>query len=179
LVAALDYLGRGWSVLPIEPHAKRPLLPWRALQRQAASRAAVTHWFERSPDANIGIVTGQLSGLVVLDVDPYHGGTDSLAALEKRHGALPVTVEALTGGGGRHLYFRHPGPRLPNRVGLQPGLDVRGDGGCVVAPPSIHPSGRRYSWVRERAPGEAALAALPSWLVSLADSGRHGDTPRR
>lgn len=177
LAAALDYLGRGWSVLPVEPRGKRPLIPWRSFQSQAASRDAVTHWFQRSPDANVAIVTGHLSGLVVLDVDTYHGGADSLAALEEAHGALPVTLEALTGGGGRHLYFRHPGPPVMNRVGLKPGIDLRADGGCVVAPPSVHPSGRRYAWVTGRAPGEVPLAALPHWLLGAADSTRRGHTP--
>jgi hypothetical protein len=103
--AALDYLRRGWSVLPIEPHGKRPLVPWRPFQSGAASVDAVRQWFERWPDANIGLVTGGLSGLVVLDVDTGHGGADSLAALEQEHGALPVTLEALTGAVGATFIF--------------------------------------------------------------------------
>jgi len=112
----------------------------------------------------VAIVTGRLSGLVVLDVDPRHGGDASLAAFEARHGPLPATVESRTGGGGRHFYFRHPGGRCPNRVGLEPGLDLRGDGGCIVAPPSIHPSGREYAWRARHGPGEQALADLPAML---------------
>jgi hypothetical protein len=170
--AALDYLRRGWSVLPIEPHGKRPLVPWRPFQSGAASVDAVRQWFERWPDANIGLVTGGLSGLVVLDVDTGHGGADSLAALEQEHGALPVTLEALTGGGGRHLYFRHPASPVMNRVGLRAGIDLRGDGGCVVAPPSVHSSGRRYAWVTGRSLDEVPLAPLPHWLQGAADSTR-------
>jgi len=176
LTAALDYLRRGWSVLPIEPRGKRPLIPWRLFQSAIASSDAVRHWFQRWPDANLGIVTGRLSGLVVLDIDVGHGGADSLAAIEQEHGAPQVTPEAITGGGGRHLYFRHPGPVVANRVGLRPGIDLRGDGGCVVAPPSVHPSGRPYAWVAQRSPAEVPLAPLPQWLLGPPDSGRKGHT---
>jgi hypothetical protein len=170
--AALDYLARGWSVVAVEPRAKRPLVRWEPFQRRAPAAADVAGWFERWPDANVGIVTGRVSGLVVVDVDPRHGGGAALRALERAHGALPPTVESATGGGGRHLYFAHPGGRVRNRVGLVPGIDLRGDGGVVVAPPSVHPSGRRYRWKRGRAPGEAALAELPRWWLDLLGAGR-------
>ncbi len=163
--AALDYLARGWSVVPIEPGGKRPLVRWEELQARRASPAELQAWLARWPDANLGIVTGAVSGLLVLDVDPRHGGAESLAALEAEQGALPPTPEAETGGGGRHLYFAHPGGVVRNRVGLRPGIDLRGDGGLVVAPPSRHASGRAYRWREERAPGDLMLAALPSWLV--------------
>lgn len=174
LAAALDYLRRGWSVLPIEPHGKRPLIPWRPFQSGIASADAVRHWFERWPDANVGLVTGGLSGLVVLDVDISHGGADSLAALEREHGALPITLEAVTGGGGRHIYFRHPGAPVMNRVALRPGIDLRGDGGCVVAPPSVHSSGRRYTWAARRSLDEVGMAPLPHWLRETAGSTHKG-----
>jgi hypothetical protein len=164
--AALAYLARDWSIIPIEPRGKRPVVPWLEYQRRRAAPAEVEGWFERWPDANVGIVTGALSGLVVLDVDVRHGGDDSLAGLERTQGRLAPTVEARTGGGGRHLYFAHPGGTVPNRVALVPGIDLRGDGGCVVAPPSLHASGRRYAWVKGRAPGETALAALPPWILA-------------
>lgn len=168
LDAAFAYLERGWSVLPAEAHGKRPLIAWRSLQQQRATRHAVLHWFEHWPDANVSIVTGSLSGLVVLDVDARHHGVESLAALEREHGALPLTPEVHTGGGGRHLYFRHPGIALANRVGMWPGIDLRGDGGCVVAPPSIHPSGQPYAWRQGRAAGDLPLADLPGWLLDAA-----------
>jgi hypothetical protein len=175
LEAALGYLRRGWSAIPIERRGKRPLVAWLEFQDRAATPAEVEEWFARWPGANVGIVTGHVSGLVVLDVDPAHGGADSLARLEAAHGPLPVTVEALTGGGGRHLYFAHPGGQVGNRVGLHPGIDLRGDGGCVVAPPSVHPSGRRYAWAAGRAPDAARLALLPDWLLrdSAARRGGH------
>lgn len=167
LGAALELAARGWSVLPMEARGKRPLVAWRGLQERPAAPAEVEAWFGEHPEANLGVVTGVVSGLVVIDVDPAHGGAQSLAQLEIEHGSLPRTVEALTGCGGRHLYFAHPAGVVPNRTGIAPGIDVRGDGGCVVAPPSIHPSGRRYAWAMRRAPGQAPLAPLPAWLAAL------------
>jgi len=117
--------------------------------------------------ANVAVVTGAVSGLIVLDIDPQHGGGEGLARIERAHERLPGTIEAVTGGGGRHLYFGHPGGVVHNRVALDAGIDVRGDGGCVVAPPSIHPSGRAYAWVPAHAPGEMPLAPIPPWLLVL------------
>lgn len=165
--AARSYLTRGWSVIPIVPREKRPLVKWEDYQRRQASDGELDRWFTRWPDANVGIVTGAVSGLVVLDVDPGHGGTASLAALETEHGTLPATVSARTGGGGRHYYFRHPGRTTGNRTGLAPGLDLRGDGGMVVAPPSMHGSGRRYQWVTGKTPDTMPLAPVPVWLLQV------------
>ncbi|MFZ5538605.1 MAG: bifunctional DNA primase/polymerase [Pseudomonadota bacterium] len=166
--AALAYAARGWSPIPIEPRGKRPLVPWLEFQQRIADAAEIAAWFARWPDANVGIVTGRVSGIVVVDVDAQHGGLDSLRELQRAHGALPLTVEAITGGGGRHLYFALADLPLHNRVGIRPGIDLRGEGGCVVAPPSVHPSGRRYAWVDARAPDALAPAPLPAWFVALA-----------
>jgi Bifunctional DNA primase/polymerase, N-terminal/Primase C terminal 1 (PriCT-1) len=163
--AAAAYLARGWSVLPLRHGDKRPLMGWEMLQQARADAATLAQWFTRWPTANVGIVTGEISNLIVLDVDPKHGGDDSLAGLERRFGALPETVEAQTGGDGRHLYFAHPGGFVPNRAGLAQGIDLRGDGGYIVAPPSLHPSGKPYAWSAGRAPDDIALAALPRWLL--------------
>lgn len=164
LDAALAYLARGWSVIPAMARGKRPVVAWRTYQERLPGEKELRAWFAKWPEANIAIVTGAVSGLVVLDVDPAHGGEDSLAAIEARRGRLPRTVEAETGGGGRHLYFAHPGGEVRNRASLAAGLDLRGDGGMVIAPPSIHPSGRPYRWREGCAPGQAALAGLPAWL---------------
>ena len=175
--AAAAYLARGWSVLPLRHGDKRPLIRWEPLQQTHADAATLAQWFAHWPDANIGIVTGEISNLIVLDVDPKHGGDDSLAQLEYRFGKLPATVEARTGGGGRHLYFTHPGGFVPNRAGLRQGIDLRGDGGYIVAPPSLHPSGQHYAWAPGCAPEETALAALPRWLL-FAGRGFSGYGPR-
>jgi len=159
--AAIALRGRGWAVIPIEPHGKRPLVAWREFQQRLATSSEIDAWFERWPGANVGIVTGKVSGIVVVDVDPRHGGVESLAQVEREHGPLPLTVEARTGGGGRHLYFAHPGAPVSNRVAMLAGIDLRADGGCVVAPPSMHASGNRYAWAAGREPGDVPLAPLP------------------
>ncbi len=173
--AAARYLAGGWSVLPLRRGEKRPLIHWEMLQQARADAATLEQWFARWPDANVGIVTGEVSNLIVVDVDPKHGGDDSLADLERRYGPLPETVEARTGGGGRHLYFAHPGGLVPNRVGLAQGIDLRGDGGYIVAPPSLHPSGQLYAWAPGRSPTDMAPAPLPRWLLFAG----HGPRARR
>lgn len=167
------YRRMGWSVIPVRPRAKISLLAWEPFQTHLATATQIEGWFRSWPDANLGIVTGAISGLVVLDVDPIHGGDGSLAELEHRHGRLPQTVEAVTGGGGRHLYFGHPGGFVHNRASMAPGLDVRGDGGYVVAPPSVHPSGLGYRWVPGHTPTDIALAPVPGWVVELATDRQH------
>ncbi len=173
--AALDYCRRGWSVVALRPRGKYPLIRWEPFQYRPAEAAEVRRWYDRWPDANVGIVTGQVSGLVVLDVDPRHGGEDSVAEWAKRDRRLPESVEAETGGGGRHLYLLAPRRLLRNRVGLAPGIDLRANGGLIVAPPSVHPSGRRYAWRADRAPADRTLAPVPDWLIRMAaGDGDHG-----
>lgn len=167
LEAALACRRRGWAVVPVERAGKRPLVRWESYQHTPASEAEIREWFRRWPGSNLGIVTGAVSDLAVVDVDPRHGGDDSLAELERQHGALPDTCEALTGGGGRHLYFRHPGVTLRNRAAIVPGVDLRCDGGMVVAPPSLHASGRRYLWEVSHDPDDVPPLAMPAWLLEL------------
>lgn len=163
--AALIYRKRHWSVIPMQAHGKRPAIRWLEFQHRHAAESEIEDWYTRWPDGNVGIVTGVISGLIVLDIDPKHGGDASFAELIQQHGPLPHTIEAITGGGGRHLYFAHPGGRVRNKVGLAPGIDLRGDGGCVVAPPSIHSSGKAYTWIEGHDPEHAPLALMPGWLL--------------
>lgn len=114
-------------------------------------------WWSKWPDSNIGIATG--NGLVVLDVDPRHGGDESIEDIE-----IPETVQVLTGGGGRHYYFEYDGA-IGNRTNIKPGLDIRGQGGYVVAPPSNHVSGGQYEWELSSIPGETPLADCPKWIT--------------
>jgi len=108
----------------------------------------IRNWWSRWPSANVCIVTGKDSGVVVIDVDPRHGGEESLKELQSSGSNFDGSPSLRTGGGGSHFYFQHPGGRVPNRAGVLPGIDVRGDGGFVVAPPSMHASGEVYSWNR-------------------------------
>jgi hypothetical protein len=111
------------------------------------------------PEANVAIRTGQQSGVLVLDIDG-DAGAESVRELERRHGTLPATATVVTPRGGQHIYFAHPGGEIRNSAGaLGAGLDIRADGGYVLAPPSIGANGRRYE-PDERAP----LAAMPQWL---------------
>jgi hypothetical protein len=173
---AAYYRRLGFSVIPLRHGDKRPLLRWEPYQRRPASDEEIGTWFRRWPDANLGVVTGAVSNLIVLDIDPAHGGEESLTGIERQYGQLPPTPEAVTGGGGRHLYFRHPGGVVRNRAAMAPGLDLRADGGYVVVPPSLHPSGRHYAWREGLRPDQAVLAPPPSWLTMAepGDSGRAG-----
>jgi len=173
LVEALADAKRGWAILPLEPGKKTPhgaLVP-HGLLDATTDTVAIKRWWKLTPDAGIGIRTGAVSGLVVLDIDPRHGGDESLLELEGQHGTLPETVTALTGGGGQHAFFLHPGPtvliRNSVRLGGLAGLDVRADGGYVVAPPSRHPNGRAYAWELSSHPDDIPLAVLPDWLREL------------
>ena len=160
LDAALGYARRGIPVFPVR--GKLPLTEHGF--RDASTEADVIRkWWLRLPDANIAIPTGSLSHLVVLDVDPRHGGTESLAALEAKHRALPETLQARTGGGGRHFFFAlADGQIIRNSAGkLGPGLDLRGDGGYVVVPPSVHPETKElYRWANKAKP-----APVPAWFI--------------
>jgi hypothetical protein len=146
---------------------------------RAATPAEIEAWWARWPDANVGVVTGWVSALVVLDIDPRHEGETTLAVLEDRHARLPDTVTSATGGGGRHLWFAHPSHLVPSRP-LGPGIDLKAEGGMVVAPGSVHASGGAYRWLPGRAPDEHVLAPLPDWLEGLAitvDPGGPGRQP--
>jgi len=161
--AALDYLRAGLSLIPIRREDKRPCLPWREFQARRPTRAQVITWWKRCPDAGVAIVCGAISRLAVLDFDPRNG--DGLHALA---GRLPRTPISETGGGGRHYYFRlAPGERLSKIPDLLPGMDLQAEASCVVAPPSVHPSGRRYRWVPGLALGEVPLAPLPALIRQL------------
>jgi hypothetical protein len=144
---------------------KHPRTPRGCLDASLDS-AQVRAWWERWPDANVGIATG--AGLVVIDVDPRSGGDDAMVDLRRSLGALPDTIEALTGGGGRHVYLSTP-VEVRNSAGtLGAGVDVRGDGGYVVAPPSTHASGTAYAWELSSRPDEVEAAPVPQpWLDAM------------
>lgn len=164
--AALDCAARGWRVHPLE--GKRAVVKgWPTLA--TTDPATLAQWQEEYPGANWGIATGKQSNLFVLDIDPQHGGDESLRALTAQYGELPETVEVVTGRGGRHLYFRYPGGGYKNSFGrLGPGLDIKTDGGYVVAVGSIHPdTGRTYEWEAAHHPDDVPLAEAPAWLLTL------------
>ncbi len=183
LPAALDYARRGLPVFPLHTpdaagrcscrrecgrdNGKHPRT-LDGLKSASTDPDQIRRWWGLWPAANIGLATGAGAGCFVLDVDPDAGGWDALDALEAEHGPMPAeTPSASTGGGGLHLYFQHPGGHLPNSAGkLGAGLDIRGDGGYVVAPPSRHHSGWWYTWAEGYAPDRAPLSPAPAWLLA-------------
>jgi RecA-family ATPase len=164
LDAALLYQGHGLAVFPLRPREKTPSTSHGV--KDATLEGGKAHrWWTSRPDANVAVATGAVSGVVVLDVDGDEG-LASLHELLREHGVnLPKTPCASTGKG-MHLYFRHPGGSVGNRVGIRPGLDLRADGGYVVAPPSVHPSGDTYKWVVGL---DTPFAKLPAYIETIAE----------
>lgn len=124
------------------------------------ARPDASPW-QRYPGSNIGLATGAINGVTVLDVDPRHDGDKSLAELERQHGPLPSTPRHRTGSGGDHFFFQYVPGSGGSASELGPGLDIKSGGGYVVLPPSMHQSGQRYEKLTA---GE--LAPAPDWLVT-------------
>lgn len=136
---ALYYHELGFSIIPLDSN-KSPLVRWRKYQEKAASSRQIKGWFGTMSISGIGILTGEASGFVAIDVDPRHGGDYS--ELEKL-----VTPTVKTGAGGRHFYFI-PSDEKDLETMHFAGYDILGNGAYVVAPPSLHPNGNIYDWIR-------------------------------
>lgn len=158
--AFLDAIARNWSVVPLKPRDKRPAIRWAGYQEKRASKNVVDSWLGQWPTANIGIVCGEISGIVVLDVD----GLDGMVSAS-RLGILPVRSPKVSTGRGVHYYFKHPGYPVHSFAGKFPGLDFRGDGGYVVGAGSVHPNGSEYMWMVS--PEDAPLLDMPDWLLEI------------
>ena len=178
LTTVLEYAARGWPVIPLHSLTTRGCSCGRAdcaspakhprtvhgLKDSSRDPSTIGEWWRLWPDANIGILTGPVSGILVLDVDGKQG-EESLILFKRRGSYLPDTYTVRTGGGGQHFYFLWPeGGNVRNSQSrIAPGLDIRGHGGYVVAPPSVHTSGARYE-INESA---TLPVACPEWLLSL------------
>lgn len=160
-IAALYYASLGWRVFPLRTRAKIPATEHGCLDA-TTDREQIRAWWARWPSANVGIATGEGSGLLVIDLDG-DAGERALAELVETHGALPAVPEVTTGRG-RHLYFAFDA-RVKNSAKRLPQIDTRSTGGYVVAPPSIHPDGRTYLWAPDRTPREVRVQAAPEWLI--------------
>ena len=175
------YISGGWYVIPVygikngrctcnrvcKCPGKHPLT--RNGVNGALNRLeSATKWWKKNPYANIGVVTGIKSGVLVLDIDPRNGGDESLTKLINDIGELPSTVIADTGGGGQHIYFKYPniGIKCGNNK-LGEGIDIKSDGGYVVAPPSVHASGGLYQWRSGCGPEDVELAELPYSIIQM------------
>jgi len=167
LDAAIYYVRyHQWPIFPLR--GKEPFPGSRGFYDATTQEAQIRQWWQTWPDANIGLPTGERSGVVVLDVDAGHGGFASLVAMQERPGyePLPATRKALSGGGGLHLYYVYPQDRhVGNKaqLGHLSGIDVRGQGGYIVLPPSLHASGKRYLWL-----DESPSAPFPAFFFDLA-----------
>lgn len=192
------YSSRGWQVIPChtiapdgcctcgKPDCSSPgkhprydaqILP-HGLTSATTDFEAITAWLHKWPVSNIAVICGPESNLVALDIDPDKGGDESLLALVSEHGKLPQTIEALTGGGGRHILFSHPGIKIkPTSSQLGPGLDIRGDGSYIIAAPSLHVSGMVYEWEPSCRPSQTELAPMPEWLIDLTKEDKKAETP--
>lgn len=157
--AALQMVVKGWAVIPWHDTAsghcscqrgkactspgKHPR-PQKWTEKGSRNADQIVQWWKQWPNANIGIVTGQPSKVFVLDFDVRSGGKETLESLIRDFPEIAGTFRVITGGGGWHLYFQNPDGGVKTNAGVMPGMDVRGDGGGVISPGSIHTSGRHY-----------------------------------
>ena len=159
--AALAYSEKGFSVIPIRPD-KKPFIQWQDFQKRRATVEEIRAWWAKWPMANVGIVTGEISGLLVID-------SDNEEAYQKIQELLPdsfITCIAKTPRG-YHLYLVYPkGQNIGNATGIMPGVDVRGEGGYIIAPPSVNAEGKAYSWMQGLSLDEVAPAPTPGALLS-------------
>ncbi|MDH4201473.1 MAG: bifunctional DNA primase/polymerase [Phycisphaerae bacterium] len=171
LQAALELAGHGLPVFPCRIRTegdKKAKSPYTRNGFKQASTATeqIKCWWANYPDAIIGMPTGVPSHLIVMDIDPRHGGDHSLQNLIDEHGELPDTLTAITGGGGTHYYFKYPGfPVKSSTSKIASGIDIKADGGYVIVAPSGHENGNNYYW-----DGDFDLddvADIPEWLLEL------------
>lgn len=155
-----EYVDSGWSILPVKPDEKRPYMAnWLQYTRTRATKDMVNNWFVSLSGAGVGVVTGRISNMVVLDIESW-----CPVPVDELLKKYPTQMIARSGGGGYHLFYQYPQNvgKVSNRVGIFEGADLRADGGFLVLPPTMHQSGRRYEWVK-RGP----LGAFPMGLLDL------------
>ena len=184
---ALKYASMGWHVIPCHSiietahgwvctckeknncnsPGKHPTTP-NGLTNATSDPDVIKVWWKKWPWANVAILTGSPSGIIALDIDPKNGGDNSINDLTDKYGPLPHTVIAITGSGGQHYIYQHPGYQIKNSVSkIAPGVDIRGDGGYIIATPSHHISGNSYEWEASSEPGMVPIAPIPEFLLTL------------
>lgn len=170
---ALSLAYKGLAVFPCRPRDKRPATA-NGVKDATTDLDTLRQWWRREPEFNVAVATGAVSGVFVVDLDGPDAEAE-LRRLEQKHGQLPSTVESITARG-RHAFFKMPRSPVRNSAGkIAPGVDVRGDGGYVLVPPSVHPSGRAYAWSVDSA---AEFASAPDWLlVQVSRSSISGKRP--
>jgi hypothetical protein len=158
---ALTLAARGLRVFPCSPRAKTPATV-HGVKDATTNLDTIREWWQAVPDYNVAVATGSPSSIFVVDLDSLDAEAE-LRGLELKHGNLPCSVEVITARG-RHIYFKMPASSVRNSAGkIAPGIDVRGEGGYVLVPPSIHPSGRPYCWSVDTV---STFADPPEWLLA-------------
>jgi hypothetical protein len=171
--AAIAYATRGFAIFPCVPRGKTPATR-HGCRDATKDLAQVSAWWRDNQSYNVAVATGGISKVFVLDVDGLDAAA-SLRKLEEQYGSLPETVESITPRGS-HLFFKSESVTVRNSAGtIASGLDIRGEGGYVVLPPSIHPSGRQYVWSVDSA---SHFAEAPPWLISLLGGANNGNCRR-
>ncbi len=162
---ALALAALGLSVMPLHRATKLAAVKWKPFQTAHATPDQIRKWWSRWPEANPAAITGAISGVWVLDIDGDDGRA-SLARWIDRYGALPRTWRTITRRG-EHFWFRWPADRVVRNTSgvVAPHVDVRGRGGLIVAPGSIHASGHVYTWATDGGPETVPLAPAPGWLL--------------
>jgi hypothetical protein len=168
------YGSNNWPVVPCR--GKSPHLAQHGVKDATCDPFQIATWWRQWPDANIGTPMGH--GRFALDVDPRHGGDDTLFALERTHGPLPHTLMSHTGGGGNHYIFLEPPGGIRNKVYLGQGIDVPSTGSLIIVPPSIHPdTGKPYLWDVVDGPDDIDPQPAPDWLLALLTAPATRQTP--
>lgn len=153
----------GFSTIPLRAKDKKPFMAWLKYQETRATPEEINLWTKKYKNNNVAILTGMISGIIVLDID----GEEGWQYLKEHGYSLPVTPRAQSSPGKAHIYFQHPGGSVRTKVNTTLKIDVKGDGGYVVAPPSIHPSGSQYIWIEGFSPKDVPLAPAPQWLLDF------------
>lgn len=161
----ISYVNRGWAVSPCKD--KIPLTS-HVYKDASKDIEQIRQMFAGHQNPNAAIATGKVSGIFVVDIDVKNGagGDESLKEFEREHGELPHTVEAITWSGGRHIFFKYPEKSIGCKTGIRPGIDICGDGGYVIAPPSVI-EGRSYAWEVSHLPEDTMIAEAPGWILEL------------
>jgi hypothetical protein len=162
LDAALAYAEKGFSVIPVQSD-KKPYVKWEPFQKRKADPEEIKGWWTEHPTAMIGIVTGSISGISVIDIDE-HQGQEEIQRYIPDSLLIPT---AQTPRGGQHLYFSTPTPPIANNTRIIPGCDFRGEGGYIISPPSMNGTGKPYSWLPGLSLAEVDLPALPEPYILL------------
>ncbi|MCL2402776.1 MAG: phage/plasmid primase, P4 family [Coriobacteriia bacterium] len=172
LVTALQYAAQGLAVFPLEPNSKAPLgrLAPNGFKNATKDPELIKSWWQQEPNAGIGIACGAVSGgLFVVDIDVRdNDGKEALKTwLEASSATLPETATVTTGSGGVHYYYRSNEP-TKCKNGIMASVDIKGEGGYIVAPPSIHPSGNPYQWMHGLSLAEVPITEANNTVLELA-----------